>query len=202
MDPGALRWPLPTASGLRDALLAAYREPHRDYHDARHLAEVLTRLDELAAAGVAFEELPVLLAAWFHDAVYDGRTGAEDRSARWAESALAGEGLKTSTVSEVARLVRLTQSHHPGPGDANGQALSDADLGVLAAPEARYDEYADAVRREYAEIPEAAFRAGRAEVLRELLARERLFASAYARQAWEDSARRNVTRELAGLEAQ
>ena len=47
-------WPLPQAAALRDELLAAYADPGRGYHDTTHLAEVLARLDELAAAGVAY----------------------------------------------------------------------------------------------------------------------------------------------------
>jgi len=103
------RWPLDAAHDVRDALMAAYAEPTRGYHDTRHLGEVLDRLDELDAAGSSFERLPVLLAAWFHDGVYDGRPGAEERSARWAESALSLAGLDDLVVAEVARLVRLTE---------------------------------------------------------------------------------------------
>ena len=69
-------------------------------------------------------------------------------------------------MAEVARLVRLTETHTPDDADANGCALSDADLGILAAPRERYDEYVAAVRREYAHLPDDVFSAGRAEVLK------------------------------------
>ncbi|MDX6324449.1 MAG: hypothetical protein QOK15_803 [Nocardioidaceae bacterium] len=206
------RWPLAGAvpvavsvsvSGavrLRDQLLAAYAEPGRHYHDVRHLAEVLDRLDELEAHAVPFEPLPVRLAAWFHDAVYDGQQGAEERSARWAEEALSAAALPDDVVSEVARLVRLTEQHDPREDDRGGAALCDADLAVLAASPARYREYVDAVRQEYASIPEPAFRTGRATVLRALLARPLLFTTAYAVATWEAPARLNVTAELAFLD--
>ncbi len=62
----------------------------RGYHDTRHLTEVLDRLDELAGAGVGLRRgRRCVLAAWFHDAVYDGERDAEERSAQWAEHALA-----------------------------------------------------------------------------------------------------------------
>jgi predicted metal-dependent HD superfamily phosphohydrolase len=102
-------------------------------------------------------------------------------------------------VPEVARLVRLTETHTPDDGDANGCALSDADLAILSAPAERYAEYAASVREEYAEVPDDAFAAGRAAILRDLLAKPHLFHTAYARSAWEDAARTNVERELAGL---
>src|SRR5690242_10178847 len=81
-------WPLPD-TGLRDDLVAAYSSD-RGYHDLRHLAEVLARIDELDAAGEPFHRLPVVLAAWFHDGVYDGVAGDEARSASWADRALTG----------------------------------------------------------------------------------------------------------------
>ncbi|PWN04806.1 hypothetical protein DJ010_04145 [Nocardioides silvaticus] len=195
-----LPWPLPHAPDLRDSLLAAYGEESRGYHDVRHLGEVLARLEELAGAGASYHRVPVLLAAWFHDAVYDGERDAEERSAAWAEEALPGL-VDAATVAEVARLVRLTESHRPDDTDANGCALSDADLGILAAPRQRYDEYAAAVRTEYAHLPDDVFTAGRAVVLRELVAKPRLFHTDYALAHWEDDARRNVERELSVLAA-
>ena len=192
-------WPLPQATALRDELLAAYGDPGRGYHDTRHLAEVLARLDELAEAGVAYERRPVRLAAWFHDAVYDGGAGAEERSAQWAERSLAGL-LPDPEVAEVARLVRLTEHHRPAEEDLDGCALSDADLAVLASPAERYRRYVDDVRREYASVPDDDFRRGRAAVLRALVEQERLFRTAHARERWEAAARRNLADELSELE--
>jgi predicted metal-dependent HD superfamily phosphohydrolase len=190
------RWPLESGHDLRDELLAAYADPARHYHDTLHLTEVLDRLDELAASGETFPRLPVVLAAWFHDGVYDGRPGAEERSAQWAETALPGVGIEGDTVSEVARLVRMTEHHRPAEDDLGGRALSDADLAILAAPPPRYAAYTAAVRAEYAAVPEPDFRAGRAAILRDLLAREHLFHTPHGRAEWEHRARANVAAEL------
>ncbi len=193
------RWPLPDSPEVRDQVAAAYADPSRGYHDTRHLTEVLSRLGELAEHGVPYDETPVLLAAWFHDAVYDGERDAEERSAAWAEDALVAAAPEP-VVAEVARLVRLTETHVPDDADANGCALSDADLGILAAPRERYDEYRAAVRREYAHLDDDVFDAGRADVLRGLAAKPRLFHTAYAREQWEAPARANLEREIAELE--
>lgn len=192
-------WPLPAATDLRSELLAAYADPARHYHDTRHLTEVLIRLQELADAGETFEEIPVVLAAWFHDSVYDGERDAEERSATWAEEALSLH-CDPDLTAEVARLVRLTETHSPAASDLNGRALSDADLAILAAPPDRYDEYAAGVRQEFAHLDDDEFRSGRAQVLEALLDKERLFCTAYARDHWEGPARANLVRELAALE--
>ena len=183
------RWPLPAATDTRDALLAAYADPARGYHDLRHLTEVLDRLDELPPA---YDRVPVVLAAWFHDAVHDGAAGEEERSARWALAALAGR----PEAEEVARLVRLTEHHRPADDDANGCALSDADLAILAAAPERYAEYVATVRSEYSHVPDDDFRTGRTAVLTDLLAKPRLFHTAYALEHWEEAARLNVSREV------
>lgn len=191
-------WPLEDAEQLRVDLIAAYADPSRGYHDTRHLAEVLGRLEELAAHGARFEELPVVLAAWFHDAIYDGERDAEERSAAWAHDALA-ELVADDVVAEVARLVRLTETHRPQDADANGCALSDADLGILAAPRERYDSYVTAVRREYEHLPDAVFAAGRADVLGSLADKPQLFHTDFARANWEAAARANLAAELTSL---
>lgn len=187
-------WPLAGQDVLRAELEAAYADPARGYHDTLHLTEVLARLDELAAS-VAYDREPVLLAAWFHDAVYDGGPDAEERSARWASSALAG----LEPADEVARLVRLTERHRPAVDDVNGCALSDADLAILAAPPERYAAYVAAVRREYAHVSDVDFTAGRASVLADLLAKPTLFHTAYARDNWESAARANVEAEVSAM---
>lgn len=191
-------WPLTTGEEVRDELAAAYAAADRDYHDTRHLAEVLARLAELAERGATFDHLPVLLAAWFHDGVYDGERDAEERSAVWAEMALDGL-VDEAVLAEVARLVRLTETHRPEDDDANGCALSDADLAILAAPRERYEEYVAAVRREFAHLDDETFREGRAQVLHSLADKPHLFHTPWAREHWEGPARANLARELAAL---
>jgi predicted metal-dependent HD superfamily phosphohydrolase len=188
-----LPWPLPDRTSLRDQLVAAY-STGRGYHDLLHLTEVLERVVELGEGGNA----EIVLAAWFHDAVYEGTPDDEERSAQLAEIELDGSGVD---VPEVARLVRLTVTHDPAPDDHAGQVLCDADLAILAAPPARYAEYAAGVRRDYAFVPEADFRAGRRAVLEELLAREDLFRTEHARRAWDRAARENLATEIAACAA-
>lgn len=192
--PLADRWPLRALLDVRDDLLVAWDRP--GYHDLRHLTEVLDRLDDLDRAGAPFDTVPVVLAAWFHDAVYDGRSDAEERSAL-----LATATLPDPPAAEVARLVRMTEHHQAFPDDLNAAALSDADLAILAADQRRYDEYARDVRTEYSFVPDADFRTGRAAVLRDLLAGPSLFRTPQGRSLWEDRARANVTAEIARLTA-
>lgn len=193
-----------------DRLLAAWAEPQRKYHTTAHLADVLARIDVLAphaphaphaADGADIPDTAAVeLAAWFHDAVYrPDRSENEERSAALAERALPELGIDAATTAEVARLVRLTVTHDPAPGDTNGEVLCDADLAVLAGTPTEYAAYAAAVRAEYGFVPDGAFRDGRAAVLRQLLALPRLFRTPYGAAHWEAPARANLAEELEGL---
>ena len=101
----------------------------------------------------------------------------------------------------VVRLVRLTATHSPQPGDRLGEILCDADLGILAAPPERYRAYAEGVRADYAHIDDASFVEGRIAVLQDLLARESLFHTDDARAHWDAPARANLTAEIESLTA-
>jgi predicted metal-dependent HD superfamily phosphohydrolase len=204
VDPLLVSWT--DALGARPAVLAAGRdllgrwdEPHRHYHDRRHLAEVLAAVRVLAGGGDVPVE--VVCAAWLHDAVHDGRDDDEERSAQLATRLLTGLGVAPAVVDEVARLVRLTLTHDPRPDDAAGALLSDADLAVLGAGPERYARYAADVREEYAHVEDDAFRSGRTAVLRGLLDLPRLYATDEGRRRWEAVARRNLEDEIRRLAA-
>ena len=188
----------PQPAPFGDELLRRWSEPQRRYHTLTHLTAVLDVVDELA--GQAEDADAVRLGAWFHDAVYaPDRAENEERSARLAERVLPEAGVPAALVAETARLVRLTTSHDPVPGDRNGDVLCDADLAVLAGAPAAYAAYAAAVREEYAFVPEDDFRAGRAAVLEQLLALPVLFRTEQAHAAYEQAARENLRAELDAL---
>lgn len=177
-------------------VVARYDEPHRHYHDRRHLDEVLAVTDRLGAPA------EVEAAVWFHDAVYDPTArDNEARSAAYARVTLRAVGAPAPFVDEVARLVLVTAHHDPAPADHNGELLADADLAILGASPERYDEYRRDVRAEYGHLDIAAWRAGRSQVLRGLLERPNLFHDPALRDELEARARANLRAELATLAA-
>lgn len=187
----------PRAAETGEALLAAWTQPHRRYHAVAHLRDVLDRVEELA--GDAEDPDAVRLAAWYHDAVYNGRPDDEELSAQLAEQDLSRLGVRPQLVDEVARLVRMTVTHDPAPGDRNGEVLSDADLAALAVPGETYRHNTAAIRAEYAHIPDEVFRKGRTQVLVRLLEGPGVFRTQAGRQRWEDAAQRNLRAELAAF---
>jgi predicted metal-dependent HD superfamily phosphohydrolase len=188
----------PAAEEIGRDLVARWSAPHRHYHTLDHLERVLSIVDSNATE--AAEPDAVRLAVWFHDAVYDPRrTDNEDASAALAARVLPTAGVPAPTVAAVARLVRLTATHDPAPGDTDGALLCDADLAVLAGDPGEYAAYTAAVRAEYAHVPTEAFRLGRAAVLRQLCALPTLYRLPSLRDRWEERARANLAAELRSL---
>ncbi|HET9874020.1 MAG TPA: metal-dependent phosphohydrolase [Propionibacteriaceae bacterium] len=188
---------MPSQRELGEDLIRRYSEPHRRYHTVDHLAYVLDRIDEFAVS--SSDLFMVRLAAWFHDAVYAIPTREltnEEASARLTVASLIDAGMDQEDINEVTRLVRLTATHVPPPGDRNGSLLCDADLAILGAPPEVYQAYAEAVRAEYAHVPDRDFAVGRLEILQRLLERSiyrttkgrRLTAQAHANLTAESTA--------------
>lgn len=190
-------------------LLGRWGEPHRRYHGATHLAEVLAAVDTLCAAEGAptVDRMVARLAAWFHDAVYvveplSSASTNEAESAALADRLLGALGLDAATRARVTASVLDTADHGLSPAAATDRArvvLHDADLWVLAAPVARFDEYCAQVRAEYAHVPMATYARERSAALRPFLVRHSLYRTAFARDTWEPAARENLARELTRL---
>ena len=195
---------------LGESLLQAWEHPHRAYHHSGHLSQMLTDLDRLYAHRTQGSTLLALvLAAWFHDAVYEGAPGEDERrSEQLANTSL--EPLVTAgllsgdELQMVSLLVRATATHElPEPADlpagyepADIQFFLDADMAILAADSTRYRRYLRGVRSEYSHFDDEAFRAGRTTFLRSILGRKRIFLSEQALQLWEEPARANLQAEL------
>lgn len=186
------------AYSIFSALQEQYEEDGRHYHNLDHIGQVLESVGRLAP--YAEDLAAVKLAAWFHDAIYQpGAADNEARSARFLQQTAQLHPVRAVVVEEAARLILLTDGHQAAPGDGNGQVLLDADLAILGADAAAYDRYAQAIRREFGHVPEAAYRRGRASILRRLLERDPLFNTPPMRKEREARARRNLRGELAAL---
>ena len=204
---------------LGESLLQAWEQPHRAYHHSGHLSQMLTDLDHLYAhrAQAGSTPLALILAAWFHDAVYEGAPDKDERRSEQLASAslapLVTAGLLTGhELQMVSLLVRATATHElpestdlpAGYEPADIQFFLDADMSILAADSARYRRYLRGVRSEYSHFDDEAFRTGRTNFLRSILGRKRIFLSEEALQLWEEPAQANLHAELSewGLDPQ
>ena len=207
---------LPGHTALGEDLLERYEQPHRKYHTSVHLSEMLTALKTLYKRHHTATPRAVLLAAWFHDAVYEANPGDDEAAsadlARTALTPLASTGFLTNRgVTAIAHLIELTASHQLADGieeytsgaltRADAAFFLDADLAILAADSPRYTRYVAGVRAEYAHYASDAFTRGRAAILQGFLNRTAIYASDTAHLLWDAPARLNLRTELEGYRA-
>jgi predicted metal-dependent HD superfamily phosphohydrolase len=199
----ALLRPLTTDKKLIKALFAdlveRYSEDGRTYHNLRHIQNVLNSVDDLKE--LVEDETAVQLAAWFHDVIYEMQPSSdkstnEERSANYAAQVLEPISLPEATMALIRQLIQATQLGHPAPNGPNFHVLLDADLATLAADYDEYNEYAQAIRQEFAFVPEEQYRIGRRQVLTSFLERERIFLTETMYQHHEQASRNNIQREI------
>ena len=187
----------PAPPGLQAELMTAWSEPHRHYHDQRHLRECLalwTRWrDHCPRAG------EVAIALWFHDAIYDPQAGSNElNSAAWAARSLVRADADSDTAQRVHDLVMATQHDAPAIG-VDAQLLVDIDLSILGSPPERFETYDQDVRKEYGWVPGFRYRDQRAQILQGFLDRPRLFHGEAAVALLERQARINLVAALSRL---
>jgi predicted metal-dependent HD superfamily phosphohydrolase len=186
--------PLVLPPSLAGELAAAYGEPHRAYHDATHIAEVLGWFDTVADDVGWQQPAEVYVAIAFHDAIYvPGAKDNEARSAAWARRS----GLPVD-LDRVGELILLTATHgkNAAVDDRDAALFLDCDMAILGAPADAFVRYDEAIRAEYASIPADHYRAGRRAFLAGLLARDRIYLSDYFHARLDAAARTNLTAAL------
>jgi len=180
------------ADALGEALIRAWNEPQRHYHDQSHLVWLLDEADRRAplirdAAFVGY-------AIWFHDAVYQpGEPTNEAFSADWARTSLAHD---PDLARRVGRVVEQTKKHHEGEAEGDAALFLDMDIAILGEPWEAYCRYAAGVRREFAMYPDAAFAGGRGRFLEQQLECARTFRTDLYEGDRGEIARANMRWEL------
>ncbi len=185
-------------------LVGAYGSAARHYHNLDHLVHGLTEISAWAANTNAPQAAVDALkkAFWFHDAVYDvggkSTSNEEDSAQLW----LAAQ-LDLHDAEGPAMLIRATDRVR---GDAIShplrQAMQSVDLAILGQGEHIYDNYARAIRTEYAALDEQRYRQGRMQLLAGFLQKAQagqLYADPYFADLYTQTALENLSREIAGL---
>lgn len=180
-------------SGLALRAYACYQEPHRRYHDASHVLEML----EAAQAWYPLT-LSQQLAVLFHDAVYvpGAKAGCNETLSAHLMRWHAAPSLPEAVVAE-ARSIILDTIHHRPSSDLSAPVL-DLDLMRLAAPEAQFDAYTELLRQEIQPMlgEGGDFKLGRNRFFEGLLSRPHLFVTDVFRAKYESAARQNMSRIL------
>ena len=151
------------------------------------------------------------LALYYHDVIYDPtRADNEQKSAEYAVDAL-NTCLSLEQCQDLYALIIMTANHqidesidsvkYSSVKYSDAAYLLDMDLSILGAPWPTYEQYANAIRQEYAHISDIDYCDGRTAVLQRLLAHPKLYLTDYYYSQLETQARDNINCELISLAA-
>lgn len=180
-----------SAEPVYTELVQRWSESHRHYHNLQHLSECLALLDE----STSHAQQPAVLEAalWFHDVIYDpkARGTNERQSAELARFALSDASVSESVIEQVYQLIMITQHHQPDD-TPDAALMCDIDLAILGQSSERFQAYEQAIRAEYAWVPEADYIKGRSEFLKTFLQRPNFYTTSVFQARFEEAARQNL----------
>lgn len=200
MWPELAAFPVDVPDAQWRALAGAHASPPRAYHNLDHVRAVLRHWREVHEGPGWTDPASSFFAVLYHDAVYvPGRGDNEARSAVLAREQLA-RWQTAVDAGRVASLIELTAGHgrlSPVDVDRDAALFLDCDMAILGAPPAEFAAYDRAIAAEYrGVVPAWMYRLNRRRFLKGLLARERLFLSAYFHERCDAQARVNLRRAV------
>lgn len=188
-----------TSAPVFDLLKSHYSEKHRAYHNLKHISDCLAEFNSIRRRCENADA--VEFALWFHDVIYDPKAkDNEEQSATLAKRVCADVKLPAHFGMCVETLILATK-HAAEPIGNDTQIIVDVDLSILGQSEVAFDKYERNIRAEYTWVPERQFRSGRAAILKNFLARERIFSTEHFHLKYEAAARANLARSLQKLTA-
>ena len=179
-------------------LLELYGEPHRHYHTLNHIHHCLREFDR--AAALMDEPDEVEMALWFHDAIY--QPGARDNERRSADLFQQWAAGRTDPVFQqrVDDLIMATMHREP-PDQNDAGFIVDIDLSSFGLPWAACERDGRLIRAEFARVADDQYYPAHLRFLRALQGRKTFFCTEFFQQRYEQVARENLARIIAGLHA-
>ncbi|CAL2082544.1 hypothetical protein [Tenacibaculum sp. 190524A02b] len=177
--------------GLWNVLLKKYTEPHRAYHNFKHLEELFKYFD-VHQNSLEHPDI-VAFSIFYHDVIYNiWKKDNEEKSAELATTELTK--LNLPFVNSVAQQIIATKTHHATDNDT--KYLVDFDLAILGQSEKTYQHYTQLIRKEYKLVPSLLYKSGRKKVLAHFLNKSSIYATEAFRSLYEVQARENLKNEL------
>ncbi len=181
-------------------LITQYSLPYRYYHNIAHINQVLQKIEELQQH--VNDVNIAILAAFFHDVVYEIRKGKdssnnEEKRANEASRFLKKLGLHKESIIKVCDMVKATK-HHKSTGNSDIDLFLDIDMSILASSADDYELYTKSVMNEYTSVSysKIEYNKGRKELfLQPLLESEKIFLTEYF-EPMETAARKNIKNEI------
>ncbi len=172
-------------------LKSHYNGKGRYYHNETHIRASLRHLQ--AVQQLANDYNAIEIALWFHDVIYNIFSSSNELdSANLASQFLQENNADSEFVKKVHQLIMAT-CHNASLKENDEKLIADIDLAILGSSETVYQQFEQAVRKEYRLIPSVIYRKKRKEVLQGFLARDKIYHYDYFYDRFEERARENLT---------
>lgn len=177
-------------SDQQSRVLTHLCEPHRYYHNASPVSEIINNAKEVCVTGSS-AYLYMVAAAWFHDIVYDiGSDTNEYNSALMAQEMICNSDIDPNVIYDI-----IISTKYHNPTNYLEEMFCDLDMLILASPHELYRDYVRKIRMEYSSVSDYDFNMGRAKFLKKMVGRQ-IF---HTMTSHERKAKENVELELAEL---
>ncbi|MFT5647112.1 MAG: putative metal-dependent HD superfamily phosphohydrolase [Aureispira sp.] len=192
-----LKLPDSQAKEYYQQLYDLYTDSNRHYHNLVHIFNLLNLVDTYK---ISIEQ-PLLfeLAVWYHDAIYNAKAKDNELQSAILVQKLFSKYLDSRGLSYVNALIMSTEGHFPKLENQDTYLFLDFDLSILAAESSVYNLYSEAIWQEYKiAYIKVLYNMGRKKVLKNFLARDKIYFSPVFFAKYEAKARQNIRLELNG----
>lgn len=171
-----------------------YTHKKRHYHSLTHLESLLKQLSEIKSQIEDWDT--ILFSLYYHDIIYNVKSQKnEENSAELAKKRLTEIDYPKNKIQKCFNQIIATK-HHQINANNDTNLFTDADLSILGAAWATYENYINAIRKEYSIYSDLLYKPGRRKVLVHFLEMQHIFKTDYFYSKFEAQTIKNIQQEL------
>ncbi|AZJ33935.1 hypothetical protein D6200_08115 [Tenacibaculum mesophilum] len=171
-----------------------YTSKKRHYHTLEHLENLLFQLTPIRTKISSWNT--ILFTLFYHDVIYNSlKNNNEEKSAELAVKRMNQLSIPNKVIENCFSQILATKSHKTSE-NSDTNYFTDADLSILGQSWEVYTQYYKNVRKEYAIYPNIIYNSGRKKALLHFLTMKNIFKTEYFYQKFEETARKNIQKEI------
>ncbi|KAJ5072901.1 hypothetical protein M0811_09347 [Anaeramoeba ignava] len=178
-----------------------YNEKQRFYHNQNHIENILLIFNSFLLENDKFNEKSkqiIELSAIFHDLIYDPQSKENELNSVKLFKEFSKEiNLENQMIEKIERIILATQENHAifsTESDLELKIFLDLDYSILGSNKEEYQEYKNAIRKEYSHFNDKEFKEGRLKFIKNVL-KNKIFLTDYFEDKFEEKAKKNLEEE-------
>ena len=149
-----------------NTVLSMWNESHRSYHNLNHLNDLISQINENKSNFSEKEYEKLMLAALFHDVVYDpaSQTNEEDSAKFLMECAV---DKNNKDILDVEKMILDTKTHESTTNLS--ESFNNYDMNIVERDFDQLLDWEKGISEEFSVYPKAQYKEGRLKFLESLL---------------------------------